>query len=62
MVRWRIMTLFKRDNEIAIGTQIPLTSNFYFCIYKTAVVKSWIQLHGEGWRVINPTLPETTNA
>ena len=56
------MTLFKRDNEIAIGSRIPLTSNFYFCTYTKAVVKSVEQLYTEGWRITKATLPENQHA
>jgi hypothetical protein len=56
------MTLFQKDGEIAIGSQIPYTSTFYFCISKKAVAKSWIELHSEGWRVIKAILPEQANA
>jgi hypothetical protein len=62
MVRGCILTLFKRDDEIAIGSRIPLTSSFYFCIHTKAVVKPLVQLYAEGWRITKATLPETTNA
>jgi hypothetical protein len=53
-----VMVVFMRGDEIAIGSRLPYTSDFYFCIHKKGVVKPWSQLHAEGWRVKKPILPE----